>query len=94
MSDALVLANAEEGILWLTLNQPARRNPLSSDMIAALSAAIASGNEDAKTRVIVIRPRSPRSAQDMTCGKHGAVMVKIKTTGKRESMLSCRTARP
>ena len=29
MNDALVLASAEDGILWLTLNQPARRNPLS-----------------------------------------------------------------
>jgi enoyl-CoA hydratase/carnithine racemase len=59
MNDALVLAHAEGGILWLTLNQPARRNPLSSDMIAALSAAIESGNEDANTRVIVIKAAGP-----------------------------------
>ena len=49
MNDAFVLASADDGILWLTLNQPARRNPLSSDMIAALSSAIESGNDDAKT---------------------------------------------
>ena len=60
MNDALVLANAEDGILWLTLNQPARRNPLSSDMIAALSDAITSGGEDANTRVIVIRAAGRR----------------------------------
>ena len=59
MNDALVLASAEDGILWLTLNQPARRNPLSSDMIAALSSAIESGNEDANTRVIVIKAAGP-----------------------------------
>ena len=59
MNDALVLANAEDGILWLTLNQPARRNPLSSDMIAALSAAIASGSEDPNTRVIVVKAAGP-----------------------------------
>ena len=59
MNDALVLAQAENGILWLTLNQPARRNPLSSDMISALSVAIESGNEDAKTRVIVIKAAGP-----------------------------------
>jgi len=59
MNDALVLANAEDGILWLTLNQPARRNPLSSDMIAALSDAIASGNADPSTRVIVIKAAGP-----------------------------------
>ena len=59
MNDALVLASAEDGILWLTLNQPARRNPLSSDMIAALSAAIESGNVDANTRVIVINAAGP-----------------------------------
>ncbi|MAB26450.1 MAG: enoyl-CoA hydratase, partial [Alteromonadaceae bacterium] len=59
MNDALVLAHAEGGILWLTLNQPARRNPLSSDMIAALSHAITSGDEDANTRVIVIKAAGP-----------------------------------
>ena len=59
MNDALVLANAEDGILWLTLNRPERRNPLSSDMIAALSAAIESGNDDAETRVMVIKAAGP-----------------------------------
>ena len=59
MKDALILASAEDSILWLTLNQPALRNPLSSDMIAALSAAIESGNEDPNTRVIVIKATGP-----------------------------------
>ena len=59
MNDALVLANAEDGILWLTLNRPERRNPLSSDMIAALSTAIKSGNDDAKIRVMVVKAAGP-----------------------------------
>ncbi len=59
MNDALVLASAEDSILWLTLNQPERRNPLSSDMIATLSEAIASGNADPNTRVIVIKATGP-----------------------------------
>lgn len=59
MKDALVLAQAEDAILWLTLNRPERRNPLSSDMIAALSEAIASGNADSSIRVIVIKAAGP-----------------------------------
>ena len=55
MIDSLVTTSEKDAVLFVTLNRPERRNPLSSDMIAALSAAIESGNEDASTRVIVIR---------------------------------------
>ena len=40
MSEAFVTTTQEESLLWLTLNRPDKRNPLSSDMIAALSAAL------------------------------------------------------
>ena len=91
MNDALVLASAEDGILWLTLNQPARRNPLSSDMIAALSASIASGNEDANTRVVVIKAAGPAFSAGI-CGKRGAATTRIRALGRRESMRFCRIA--
>ena len=55
MIDSLVTTSEKDAVLFVTLNRPERRNPLSSDMIAALYAAIESGNEDASTRVIVIR---------------------------------------
>ena len=59
MTDLQVITSQEDAVLWITLNQPARRNPLSSDMIAALSEAIASGNASSDTRVIVIRAAGP-----------------------------------
>ena len=94
MNDALVLANVEDNILWLTLNQPARRNPLSSAMIAALSAAIESGNEDLNTRVIVIKATGPAFSAGHDFGKLGATTTKITPPGRQESMVSCRPARP
>ena len=54
MSEALVITTQEEQLLWLTLNRPDKRNPLSSDMIAALSEALQAGYEDNATRVILI----------------------------------------
>ena len=59
MIDSLVTINEKDAVLFVTLNRPERRNPLSSDMIAALSAAIEAGNEDPKTRVIVIKAVGP-----------------------------------
>ena len=92
MNDALVLARAEDGILWLTLNQPARRNPLSSDMIAALSAAIASGNEDANTRVIVIKAAGPAFSAGHDLRETRRRDDEDDTAARRESMPSCRGA--
>ncbi len=59
MTDSPVITVEKDAVLWVTLNRPERRNPLSSDMIAALSDAITSGGEDANTRVIVIRAAGP-----------------------------------
>ena len=59
MTDSPVITSEKDAVLWITLNRPERRNPLSSDMIAALSDAITSGGEDADTRVIVIRGAGP-----------------------------------
>jgi len=54
MSEPFVTTTQEESLLWLTLNRPDKRNPLSSDMIAALSTALQTGYEDTATRVIII----------------------------------------
>ncbi len=52
MIDSLVTTSEKDAVLFVMLNRPERRNPLSSDMIAALSDAIASGNANPDTRVI------------------------------------------
>ena len=59
MIDSLVTTSEKDAVLFVTLNRPERRNPLSSDMIAALSKAIESGNEDPGTRVIAIKAAGP-----------------------------------
>ena len=59
MNDSLVITSEKDAVLFVTLNRPERRNPLSSGMIAALSDAIASGNASPDTRVIVIKATGP-----------------------------------
>ncbi len=59
MTELFVTHQRDDAILWLTLNRPDRRNPLSSHMIAALSSAIEMGNEDPAIRVMVIRSNGP-----------------------------------
>ena len=46
-------------VLWLTLNRPQQRNPLSSQMIAALTGAIDAANENSAVRAIVIASTGP-----------------------------------
>ena len=59
MDDSLVITKQDGHCAWLTLNQPKSRNPLSSQMIAALSAALATAYDDAQTRVIVLAAEVP-----------------------------------
>ncbi len=58
-TDPFVTATTENGVLWLTLNRPQRRNPLSTEMIAALSQSIAAGNQDPAVKVMVIAGSGP-----------------------------------
>lgn len=54
-----LLKEMSDHVLWLTLNRPARRNPLSLAMIAALKLALDDANEDPEVRVIVIAALGP-----------------------------------
>jgi enoyl-CoA hydratase/carnithine racemase len=58
-TEPFVTATTENGVLWLTLNRPQRRNPLSTEMIAALSQSIAAGNQDPAVKVMVIAGSGP-----------------------------------
>ena len=58
-TEPFVTATTENGVLWLTLNRPQRRNPLSTEMIAALSQSIAAGNQDPAVKVMVITGSGP-----------------------------------
>jgi enoyl-CoA hydratase/carnithine racemase len=54
-----VLEQLQEHVLWLTLNRPQQRNPLSSQMIAALAGAMAAANANPQVRVVVIAGSGP-----------------------------------
>ncbi|MDG1066339.1 MAG: enoyl-CoA hydratase [Luminiphilus sp.] len=59
MGDALVRTEHEGPVVWLTLNQGASRNPLSSKMIASLTETLASAYADDSCRVIVLAADGP-----------------------------------
>jgi enoyl-CoA hydratase/carnithine racemase len=55
----LVLSERSGGVCRLTLNRPERRNPLSSEMIAALRAALAQVARDRGLGVVVLAAAGP-----------------------------------
>lgn len=59
MNSELVLVRQDAGVMWLTLNQPEKRNALSSEMIAALSALLDKAYADETVRAIVLASTGP-----------------------------------
>ncbi len=62
---APLLRHDEAGVAWLTLNRPAARNALSSEMMGRLQAALTEIGRDASVRVVVIAGAGPGF-----CGGH------------------------
>ncbi len=54
-----VLTDLRGHVLWLSLNRPAQRNPLSSSMINALAQAVRDAGDDSRVRVVVICGTGP-----------------------------------
>jgi enoyl-CoA hydratase/carnithine racemase len=54
-----VLDHRSGHVLWLTLNRPAQRNPLSSDMIEGLHRKLRDADSNEAVRVIVITAKGP-----------------------------------
>ncbi|HEY8197138.1 MAG TPA: enoyl-CoA hydratase/isomerase family protein [Gemmatimonadales bacterium] len=54
-AESLVLTSLEKGVFGITLNRPAKRNALSSDMIQLLHKALEQADLDGGARVVVIR---------------------------------------
>lgn len=59
IDEPFVLEKMSGQVLWLTLNRPRQRNPLSSQMIAALSQAIAAANDNPAVRAVVLAGSGP-----------------------------------
>ncbi len=54
-----ILCELSGSVCWLTLNRPLQRNPLSSDMIAAIRQGINTASDDPQVRVIVLAGSGP-----------------------------------
>ncbi len=55
MSDDLLLRDDRDGVVWLTMNNPARLNALSDEMLAALQDSFETIAEDAEVKAVVLR---------------------------------------
>ena len=72
--DLLLSTQGSDGILRLTLNDPARRNALSETMLAALNAAIEAASANKDVRVIILAAVGPvfcagHDLKEMTAGR-------------------------
>jgi enoyl-CoA hydratase/carnithine racemase len=59
LTEPLLSRQFSDGVLRLTLNNPARRNSLSEAMLTALETALGDAGSDGRTRVIVIGANGP-----------------------------------
>ncbi len=57
--DPHVLTRLDDGVLRLTLNRPAQRNPLSTAMMASLQAGLDRAAVDDAVRVIILAGAGP-----------------------------------
>jgi enoyl-CoA hydratase/carnithine racemase len=55
MSDTVITSRVEDGIRKLALNRPERLNAINPELLAALRLALAEGNDDPATRVMILR---------------------------------------
>lgn len=54
MQEPELISRSENGVLWLTLNRPERRNALSLELYAALLDALAAAESDDTVRAVVL----------------------------------------
>jgi enoyl-CoA hydratase/carnithine racemase len=59
MAAQILLVESRNGIVTLTLNQPERRNPLSSAMMETLLASLQELAKDSSSRVVIIASNGP-----------------------------------
>jgi enoyl-CoA hydratase/carnithine racemase len=57
--NALILEETRNQVRWITLNRPEQRNPLSTEMLTALTGALAQAGADPQVRAIVIIGSGP-----------------------------------
>ena len=76
--DAILLSElSDSGVLRLTLNNPARRNALSENMLATIQSALDTAADDTAVRVIVLASNGPafsagHDLKELTAGRAAA----------------------
>ena len=90
-----------DGILRLTMNDPARRNALSEAMLGELAAAFAQAGDDPAVRVVVLAAEGPafcagHDLKEMTAGRAGPVRgraycakVMAQCAGVMQAIVNC-----
>ena len=66
MSTELLTTETDGAVLWITLCRGDKRNPMSSDLIAALTAALNQAYGDDAVRCVVLAAEGPVLAPVMT----------------------------
>lgn len=100
-TDILLRMLSDDGVLRLTLNDPARRNALSEAMLDALGRAFAAAGVDPAVRVIVLAANGPafcagHDLKEMTAGRAAgdggrAYFTKVMTqcSGVMQAIVNC-----
>ena len=102
MTEDILLRDLDaDGILRLTLNDPAKRNALSESMLSAIGTAIAEAGKDRAVRVIVLAANGPafcagHDLKEMTAGRAGpgrgrAYFTRVMTqcSGVMQGIVNC-----
>jgi len=87
-----VIQDLRGHVLWLTLNRPQQRNPLSSHMIAALHKALDRASTNPQVRVIVITGNGPvfSAGHDLReMSRQPGETAEERTTRVRQILLDC-----
>jgi methylglutaconyl-CoA hydratase len=69
MTDRLVKLTTADGVATLTLDRPARRNALTRELLAQLSATVAQAAADPTTRLLVLDGSGPAFCAGMDLGE-------------------------
>ena len=101
MTDILLSSLDADGILRLTMNDGARRNPLSEAMLDALRVAFDTATSDRSVRVVVLAANGPafcagHDLKEMTAGRNSedrgrAYFAKVMAmcSGVMQSIVNC-----
>jgi enoyl-CoA hydratase/carnithine racemase len=53
--EPVLLTDTREGVHWITLNRPEKRNALSGELVESLKTALAAADRHEEARVIAVR---------------------------------------